>query len=69
MSFLKPSLALAAPNPVPDVDGLPGWTGNLTLALLLAVMVEESTYRASCMIRGSQWVNSIIGAPVVAPGT
>ena len=41
MSFLKPSLALAVPNPEPDVNDLPGWTGNVTVALLLARMIQE----------------------------
>ena len=65
MSIL-PSHALAAPNPIPDVEGLPGWTGNVTVAMLLAGFVEESTYGACCMIPGSQWFNSKIGAPVAA---
>ena len=33
MSIL-PSHALAAPNPIPDVEGLPGWTGNVTVQYL-----------------------------------
>ena len=66
MSIL-PSSTLAAPNPIPDVEGLlPGWTGNVTVAVMLAGCVEESTYGACCMIPGSQWFNSKIGAPVAA---
>ena len=26
----------AARNPIPDVDGLPGWTGSITVAIILA---------------------------------
>lgn len=58
--------ALAAPNPIPNVDGLPGWTGNVTVAMMLAGFVEETTYGACCMIPGSQWFNSRIGAPLAA---
>ena len=65
MSIL-PSSALAAPNPIPNVDGLPGWTGNVTVALMVAGFVEETTYGACCMIPGSQWFNSRIGAPLAA---
>ena len=65
MSFLKPSMALAVPNSLPD---LPGWTGNITIALLLATMIEESTYCISCMIPGSQWANARIGALIAAVG-
>ena len=68
MSFLKTSLALAAPNLIPDVNDLPGWTVNVLVALLLAGMVEESTYRASCLMPGSQWVNSRIRGPVAVLG-
>jgi hypothetical protein len=60
----SPALALQTPNPIPDVPSLPGWTGNMTLAVMLAGFVEESTYGACCMIPGSQWFNSRIGAPV-----
>ena len=63
MSIL-PSCALAAPNPIPEVKDLPGWTGNLTVAIFLAGFIEESTYGACCMIPGSQWFNSRIGAPI-----
>jgi hypothetical protein len=31
---VMPASALAAPNPIPDVDGLPGWTGNVTVTLI-----------------------------------
>lgn len=70
LSFLKPSMALALqmPNPVPEVEGLPGWTGNLTVALFLAGMVEESTYHTSCIVPGSLAVN-IIGVPIALLGT
>lgn len=44
MEILQPSFALAAPNPIPDVDSLPDWTGNVTVALFLAGMIEETTY-------------------------
>jgi hypothetical protein len=36
-------MALTVPNQVPEVAGLPGWAGNVTVALLLAGMTEEST--------------------------
>jgi len=68
MSVLSPSAALAAPNPIPDVDGLPGWTGNLTVSLILSGVVEETTYRTACMVPGSQWFNSRIGCPIAALG-
>ena len=68
MSFLKTSLALAAPNLIPDVNDLPGWTVNVLVALLLAGMVEESTYRAFCLIPVSQWINAKIGASVAVVG-
>ena len=54
MSVLSPSAALAVPNPIPDVDGLPGWTGNLTVAMMLSGVVEETTYHASSMVPGSK---------------
>ena len=38
--------ALAAPNPIPNVDGLPGWTGNVTVAMMLAGFVEEKLLTA-----------------------
>lgn len=34
----------------------------------MATMIEESTYRASCIIPGSQWVNSRIWAPLAVVG-
>ena len=68
MSVLSPSPSLAAPNPLPDVPDLPGWTGNVTVAALLAGVVEETTYHTSCMVYGSQWFNSRIGAPLAAVG-
>jgi hypothetical protein len=58
-----PASTLAAPNPV---DGLPGWTSNVTVALMLASFVEETTYYTSCMVPGSQWFNSRIAAPAAA---
>ena len=61
MSVLSPSMALASPNPVPDV-------GNVTVSLILSGVVEETTYHTSCLIPGSQWFNSKIGAPVAALG-
>ena len=57
---------LAAHNPIPDVDGLPGWAGNVTVALMLASFVEETTYHTFCMVPGSQWFNSSIAAPAAA---
>ena len=66
MSFLGPSAALAAPNPIPEVKDLPGWTGNITLASVIAGVVEETTYHTSCMVPGSQWFNSRIAAPLAA---
>lgn len=65
---LLPSAALAAPNPIPDVDGLPGWTGNLTVAMMLSAAIEETTYHASCMIPGSQWFNARFAVPLAALG-
>ena len=62
MSVLSPSMALASPNPVPDV-------GNVTVSLILSGVVEETTYHTSCLIPGSQWFNSKIGAPIAALGT
>ena len=38
--------AKAAPNPIPNVDGLPGWTGNVTVAMMLAGFVEEKLLTA-----------------------
>ena len=49
---VMPSSALAAPNPVPDVPGLPGWTGNVTVSIMLATFVEEATYHGSCLVPG-----------------
>ena len=69
LSILKPSFALAAPNSVPDIGDLPGWQGNITVAILLAGFIEESTYHTSCMIPGSQWLNSKIEAPIAIVGT
>lgn len=66
IAIIIPGKALAAPNPIPDVDGLPGWTGNVTVALMLASFVEETTYYTSCMVPGSQWFNSRIAAPAAA---
>ena len=63
MSVLSPSLALEVPNPRPDVPELPGWKGNITVAVILAGIVEETTYHTSCMVPGSPWFNSKIGAP------
>jgi hypothetical protein len=34
----------------------------------MATMIEESTYRASCIIPDSQWVNSRIWAPLAVVG-
>tara|TARA_B110001452_G_C15039147_1_gene362954 strand:- start:54 stop:626 length:573 start_codon:yes stop_codon:yes gene_type:complete len=68
MSLFSPSSAFAAPNPIPDVPDLPGWTGNLTLAAVLATVVEETTYHTASMVPGSQWFNSKIGAPIAAVG-
>ena len=65
---VMPLPALAALSPIPDVDGLPGWTGNLTVAMVLASFVEETTYHTCCMVPGSQWFNSRIGAPLAAIG-
>jgi hypothetical protein len=62
MLFLKPSMALAVPNLAPEVAD---WNGKVTIALLLAGMIEES----SCMMPDSQWVNSKIGAPLAVVGT
>jgi len=68
MSVLSPSLSLAVPNPIPDVPELPGWKGNITVAVILAGIVEETTYHTSCMVPGSQWFNSKLGAPLAAIG-
>ena len=68
MSVLQPSTALAAPNLIPDVDGLTGWSGNVTVSVILSGVVEETTYHTSCMIPGSQWFNSRIAAPLAALG-
>ena len=68
LSFRKPSMVLEALNPISDVPELTGWNGNVTVALLLATLVEEITYRASCMIPGSQWVNGCLPAVVGAWG-
>jgi hypothetical protein len=65
---VMPSPALAVPNPILDVDGLPGWTGNLTVAMVLASFVEETTYHTCCMVPGSRLFNSRIGAPLAAIG-
>ena len=63
---VMPSSALAAPNPIPEVKDLPSWTGNVTVAMILASLVEEATYHTCCMVPGSQWFNSRIGAPLTA---
>lgn len=68
MSVLSPSLSLAVPSPIPDVPELPGWKGNITVAVIIAGVVEETTYHTSCMVPGSQWFNSRIGAPLAAVG-
>ena len=68
MSVLRPSLALAVPNPIPDVPELPGWKGNITVAVILAGIVEETTYHTCCMVPGSQWFNSKPGASLAAVG-
>jgi hypothetical protein len=69
---LLPSTALAIPiqmpNPIPDVPDLPGWTGNVTVSMLLAEFVQETTYHTSCMVPGSQWFNSRIAVPIAAIG-
>jgi hypothetical protein len=68
MSLLS-STALAIPiqmpNPIPD---LLGWTGNVMVSMLLAEFVQETTYRTSCMVPGSQWFNSRIAVPIAAIG-
>ena len=53
MSVLNPLPSLAVPNSIPDVPGLDGWQGNVTVAIILAGLVEETTYHTSCMIPGS----------------
>ena len=68
MSGLSPSMALAGPNPIPEVPELEGWQGNVTFATIMSGVVEEATYHTSCMVPGSQWFNSKIGAPVAALG-
>ena len=66
MSLLQPSAVLAAPNPISGVNGLPSWIRNVTVSILLAGMIEETTYHTACMVPGSQWFNSRIGAPPAA---
>lgn len=53
MSFLQPSVALAAPNPIPDLPELPGWSGNITVFMILSGIIEEATYHSCCMIPGN----------------
>ena len=74
ISVLKPTIALAAitdelPMPNDSLNDLPGWKGNLSMAVLIAAFVEETTYRSASMIPGSNWFNSKIGAPLAAIGT
>jgi hypothetical protein len=74
ISILKPTIALAAvtdglPLPKDSLNDLLGWKGNLSMAVLIATCVEETTYRTSSMIPGSSWFNSRIAAPVAAVGT
>ena len=57
-------MALADHSPLDEVPDLPSWAGNITFALLLEGFIEESIYHASCMMPGSQWVNSKIGDPI-----
>ena len=43
MSLLpSPASALQMPNPIPDVPDLPGWTGKVTVSMLLAEFVQET---------------------------
>lgn len=56
MSIL-PSSALAAPNPIPDVEGLlPGWTGNLislNWVNIFQVSTTGITLVEYCQVRSS----------------
>jgi len=69
MSVFSPSAAVASPNPIPEVDGLPGWTGNMTFIAVMAGTIEEATYHGACMVPGSQWFNSRLGAPLAVLGS
>lgn len=74
ISILKPTVALAAvtdeiPFPNDSLNDLPGWKGNISTAIVFALLVEESTFHASSIIPGSKWFNSRIAAPVAALGT
>lgn len=66
--ILNPTLALAAPNPIYESGNLNVWIDNVCVAILVAAMFEETTYRASSMIPGSGWFNSRTGAPLAVVG-
>jgi hypothetical protein len=79
ISILKPSMVLAAPSSAgwtapSSAQNVPGVTNQyfatmpLTVIATTFVLIEESTYHASCAIPGSQWANSRIGAPVAVVG-
>ena len=51
-----------------SVQELPGGAGNVALSMLLAGVVNETTYHTSCLFPGSQWFNSRTAAPVAVVG-
>jgi len=55
--------------PGDSLDDLPGWKGNMSMALFLAAVAEETTYHTSSMVPGMTWFNSRIAAPVAAIST
>tara|TARA_B100000768_G_scaffold145782_1_gene138722 strand:- start:1958 stop:2539 length:582 start_codon:yes stop_codon:yes gene_type:complete len=76
ISILKPTISLAAielpgdlPLPRDSYGDLPGWKGNLSMVIIIAGAVEETTYRTSSMVPGSSWFNSRIAAPIAAVGS
>jgi len=79
VSLLKPSMVLAAPSSAgweapSSMSNVPGVTsryvGTMPLSFIFTtiILIEESTYHASCAIPGSQWANSRIGAPIAVVG-
>jgi hypothetical protein len=62
-------LGVTMPIVVCDIPSVDRWQENVTLALLILVMIEETTYHLSAMIPHSSWFNSKIVAHIAVVGS